>query len=128
MQIIFRELILPKNTKKTPQHADLSLVLSWNGPPVSPHRVPGRLLMLFTTSTHISVHTGAHAHTHTHIWLLNAKCLPNEYKHKCTNTRLMTCSHLLVHSTETHVYTFPDYKQAKDACVRRCACPYPPHC
>lgn len=88
------------------QHADLSLVLSWNRPPVSPQRVPGRLLMHFTTYTHISVCSQTHTEGCTICfksppsWLPNAKCLPNKCKHKCINTHIMTCCHFLTYFTE----------------------------
>lgn len=87
-------LILPKKQ----QHADLSLVLSWSGPPVPPQRVPGRLLMHFTTSTHTWVCTRTHTEgclqyaSKPPSRLPNAKCLPNKYRDKCINTHIMTCS------------------------------------
>lgn len=81
------------------QHADLSLVSTQSGLPVSPRRVPGRLLMHSTTSTHIWVCT----QTHTEGRLQyaseppsrhpNAKSLAHKYGAKCINTCTMTCSH-----------------------------------
>lgn len=94
-KLFFSELILPKKPicwSKSSFILERALCLSTES-------ARQDFNALHTTSTHISACTQTHTEgclqyaSKPPSWLPNAKCLPNKYRNKCINTRIMTCSH-----------------------------------